>query len=270
MTNRYLGVARALRATITVATILSALPVAAGTITVNGSGDIVAVDGVCTLREAIINANANAATNPDCAAGTGADTIAFNIPGATLPRVINITSALPTITDRLTIDGSTQPGATANVLDPGDNAVIGVELNGSGAGAAAGLVVNVSFVPTNPITTQVVINGLSIRSFGGPAIRLLSTDNFVEGCFIGVNGGNGGTTGEPAIVIDDPGTGVGAGGANFIGTGGAGTRNIISGNPNGGIGMTAHGSASFSVEIRGNYRDFHSELRGRRCERLGG
>jgi hypothetical protein len=47
----------------------------AATITVNTSSTKVAVDGKCSLNEAIRNANDDAATHPDCAAGNGADTI---------------------------------------------------------------------------------------------------------------------------------------------------------------------------------------------------
>ena len=50
---------------------------AASTITVNSTADnLTASDGLCTLREAIKNANANAdTTGGDCVAGSGADTI---------------------------------------------------------------------------------------------------------------------------------------------------------------------------------------------------
>ena len=40
-----------------------------------GAPDVLATDGTCSLREAIINANGDAATWPDCPAGSGADTI---------------------------------------------------------------------------------------------------------------------------------------------------------------------------------------------------
>ena len=56
--------------------------VKASTINVNGLGDSLATDGVCTLREAIINANNDAATRPDCTAGSGIDTI--NLPAGTI------------------------------------------------------------------------------------------------------------------------------------------------------------------------------------------
>ena len=62
-------------------------------------------NGQCTLREAIINANGNNQSgSTDCAPGNGADTITFSI-GTT----INLTSALPDITDSLTINGRLSP-----------------------------------------------------------------------------------------------------------------------------------------------------------------
>ena len=59
-------------------------------------------DGVCTVREAIINANNDAATWTNCPAGTGADVISFSVVGT-----VTLTSALPNITDvdGLTVDG---------------------------------------------------------------------------------------------------------------------------------------------------------------------
>ena len=58
-----------IRWTAVLALLLSAAVVStsvkASTINVNGLGDSLATDGVCTLREAIINANSDAATRPD-------------------------------------------------------------------------------------------------------------------------------------------------------------------------------------------------------------
>src|SRR5262245_19348174 len=47
----------------------------AATITVTTSNPNIAADGQCSLIEAIINANNDAATHADCPAGSGADTI---------------------------------------------------------------------------------------------------------------------------------------------------------------------------------------------------
>ena len=48
---------------------------AAATITVTTSNPNIAADGQCSLIEAIVNANNDAATHADCPAGSGADTI---------------------------------------------------------------------------------------------------------------------------------------------------------------------------------------------------
>lgn len=88
----------------------------AATFTVTDTGDAAAVDpsvscdtagDVCTLRSAIEAANAQA----------GADTIDFNISGGGV-HTITPASALPSIIEQLTIDGSTQPGASCGTLVP--------------------------------------------------------------------------------------------------------------------------------------------------------
>jgi hypothetical protein len=86
------------------------LAYAASTIAVTTNIPDVAADRQCSLIEAIDNANADAATHADCAAGSGADTI-------TLPAgsTINLTgpyndsyyhNGLPKITSQLTIEGN--------------------------------------------------------------------------------------------------------------------------------------------------------------------
>ena len=59
-------------------------------------------DGLCSLREAIHNANSDAATFADCAAGSGADTITF----AGNYTITLQGSQLPIITGMLTINGN--------------------------------------------------------------------------------------------------------------------------------------------------------------------
>jgi CSLREA domain-containing protein len=79
---------------------------AASTITVNSTSDVAnGTDGLCTLREAIIAANSNAASGAlagECVAGTGGDTdtISFSVNGT-----INLTSALPNINSHVDIIG---------------------------------------------------------------------------------------------------------------------------------------------------------------------
>jgi len=83
----------------------------AAVITVDSTADTEAVDLQCTLREAITNANDNAATWSDCAAGTGADTITFNL---TLPATIVLGGTSLAVTDPLVVDG---PGQTDLTID---------------------------------------------------------------------------------------------------------------------------------------------------------
>src|SRR5262249_3175761 len=91
------------------------------TFTVTNTND----DGPGSLRQAILDANGM----------PGADTIVFNIPVSGVQTIIPLTP-LPTITDPVTIDGFTQPGASANTLAVGDNSVHLIELNGNGAAFA--------------------------------------------------------------------------------------------------------------------------------------
>jgi hypothetical protein len=83
----------------------------AAMITVTDSTGTVANNGACSLPEAIINANNNAATHADCTAGSGADTISLST-NVTLTAVNNTTisgaNGLPVITSSITIEGNGQ------------------------------------------------------------------------------------------------------------------------------------------------------------------
>ena len=75
------------------------------TFTVTTIADNTTTDGLCSLREAIFNADADAATYSDCAAGIGDDTIEFdNALGA---AILTLGSTLPAINDPdgLTVNG---------------------------------------------------------------------------------------------------------------------------------------------------------------------
>jgi CSLREA domain-containing protein len=101
----------------------------AATIVVNTTADSVATDGLCSLREAIGNANANAQTYPDCAAGSGADTIVFD-PAVFAPNTLTVSkvSGSLELTDKntTTIDGQ---GVVA--IDGNHSTEIFVTKNGS-------------------------------------------------------------------------------------------------------------------------------------------
>lgn len=138
----------------------------AATYTVTNIND----SGAGSLRQAIIDSNNSAA----------ADTITFAIPG-TGPHSIQLASALPDITSSVIIDGYTQPGAVANTVPNGNNAVLMIELDGSDLGGdVSGLVIN---------TTNSAIKGLAINGFGGAGVRVADGQvfNTIQGNFLGLD-----------------------------------------------------------------------------------
>jgi len=117
--------------------------------------------GLGSLRWAITNANAN----------PGPDTINFHIIG-TAPFTINLLSALPVVTNPVTIDATTQP-EWANSGTPV------VELNGASAGSSSvGLQLNSAF---NTVV------GLAINRFPSYGIVLSGASNVIHGNFIGTD-----------------------------------------------------------------------------------
>lgn len=149
----------------------------AATFTVNDAGDLsdlmpgdgvcLTGSGVCTLRAAIMEANAF----------PGPDTIAFNIPGAGV-HTISPYGALPAIQDQVVVDGYTQPSAAPNSLPVGNNAVLLIELDASLSGGSAGLELYAS---------DSVIRGLVINRSTGAGISVAKTNNVIAGNFIGVD-----------------------------------------------------------------------------------
>jgi len=223
---------------------LAAVPAAtqAATITVTGSGDAIAVDGLVTLREAITSANNNANVNADVVAiGTyGADTISFNIPGTGV-HTISPTSALPQITDPVIIDGYTQPGASQNALASGDNAVLLIELNGANVADTNGLNISTG----NSTVRGLVINGFLRNGNNGQGIVLAGGDgNQIEGNFIGINPG-----GTAAVPNGGHGIDVLSGNNHVIGGTAPAARNIISGNAFTGIRV----NSLTGILIQGNF-----------------
>src|SRR3982751_4826682 len=84
--------------------------------------------GVDSLRQAILNANAN----------PGSDDIAFAI--GTGPQTIALQSALPPISGPLIIDGATQPGYTGTPLIRLDGSLSGTNSNGLTISAPGGAI----------------------------------------------------------------------------------------------------------------------------------
>ncbi len=189
------------------------LPMAGQTFTVNSSADPgngICDAAECTLREAITAANAAA----------GSDTIVFNIPNAG-PHTITPLTALPAITSPVVIDGYTQPGAMANTLTDGDNAVLMIELDGSLASALNVLSISAgsSTVRGLVINHSTVSRAISMDTNGG---------NIVEGNFIGTNVAGSAVSGcDYGVLVSFGSTN------NLIGGTTPAARNIISGNNNG-------------------------------------
>src|SRR5256884_814325 len=195
---------------------LALSPQASTTFIVNSTADPgtgVCDDAECTLREAITAANAHA----------GTDTIVFNIPGAG-PHTIRPNSNLPSITGPVTIDGYMQPGASANTLADGDNAVLMIELDGS-LGGTFGSPSLLSISAGSSTVRGLVINrgsalyGISLDTNGG---------NTIEGNFIGTNVAGDAVLGNNQGVIIQFGSS-----NNLIGGLTPAARNIISGNSDG-------------------------------------
>ncbi len=134
----------------------------------NGKCDSSTASGrQCTLRAAIQEANAF----------PGGDSIHFNITAT--PRIIAPTSPLPAITERVAINGWSQPGTEENTLIVGNDAVFKITLDGINAGFSAnGL--ELTGANTN-------VFGLVIQRFSGSGILITGTKNNVFGNFIGTN-----------------------------------------------------------------------------------
>ncbi|MCP4247327.1 MAG: hypothetical protein GY778_09795, partial [bacterium] len=137
---------------------LLAGPAYALTFTVTNTNDN---NGAGTLRRAINDANGAA----------GADLINFAIAGAG-PHTIVLGSDLPTITQPVTIDGTSHPSWAAGAPV--------IELNGAGANTFAVLTLGAG-------STGSRVRGLVINQAPVIAIRIFSSGNFIEGNFLGTD-----------------------------------------------------------------------------------
>jgi len=113
--------------------------------------------GSGSLRQALLDAEATAGLNG----------IVFNIPGAGCPKVIDVESTLPEITQPLYLDGLSQPGSSGNNSEVLFNATLCILLRDA-AGVAKGLVV----ADAAPTSTAVTIKGLGFSGFSTAAIDL--------------------------------------------------------------------------------------------------
>ncbi|MBW4648779.1 MAG: DUF4347 domain-containing protein [Kastovskya adunca ATA6-11-RM4] len=174
--------------------------------------------GEGSLRQAIINANAF----------TGTDTISFKIGSGV--QTITPLSALPTITDAVVIDGTTQPGFSGTPI---------IELNGSSAGSSvSGLTITAG---------NSIVKGLVINRFSHNGIILQTKgNNRIEGNYIGTD-----VTGTldwgnyfMGVYIDNSSN-------NTIGGTAPGSRNVISGGDYDGVRI--NGTGATGNQILGNF-----------------
>ncbi|MCA9063345.1 MAG: DUF4347 domain-containing protein, partial [Planctomycetaceae bacterium] len=178
--------------------------------------------GAGSLRDAIDQANASA----------GADVVTFNISGSGT-QVISLASALPQITEQLTIDGTTQTGWVAGsflpvVLD-GNDVASGIEFSAAADGS--------------------LVRGLVIRDFNADAVDLLAgADNItIAGNWIGQFNSDGSDAGVGEANVF---SGVRILGDNAaIGGSAVADRNVIAGTE---FGVLLRGTATGNT-VSGNY-----------------
>ena len=176
-------------------------------------------NGAGSLRQAILNANATPGTN----------TIQFNLTG-TAPFTILPASALPVVTNAVTIDGTTQTGYA--------NAPV-VEICGTNAGTGViGLQLNANFS---------AIIGLAINRFTGYGIYISGISNTLWGNFIGtdITGKKTGFGNLFSGIFLTNAVATQIGGTN------GNTRNVVSGNGQNGVILA--GLNTYGNSIQGNY-----------------
>jgi hypothetical protein len=185
-------------------------------------------DGVITLREAITAANNTA----------GADRIDFNIPvdadpgcdlGSGVCTIQPGGAGLPTITQPLTIDGTSQPSFETTPVIEIDGSLATIDATGIAITAGTS-----------------TVRGLVINRFAGNSDIVMwgAGGNIVEGNFLGVDASgsfNRGTTNSVHVYAISN---------NIVGGTTAAARNVISGNTNPGVALNAGASNNL---VQGNF-----------------
>jgi hypothetical protein len=194
--------------------------------------------GPGSLYQAIADANST----------PGADRILFNIPGAGVQKIDVGKKPLPKIIESVVIDGYSQPGAKANSLAVGDNAIILIQLD-SGIypnNTPEGLLFDRTKAANGQdyLVSDYSLRGVALTGFGR-AIRLLDANSIaITGNFIGLlPDGHTRAGGGEGITIDGITTG-----RAIIGGTDPSARNVISGN-NFGIWVPNGARAT----VQGNY-----------------
>ncbi len=185
--------------------------------------------GTGTLRQAIVDANADTATF---------STIDFNIASAGM-ETIYLSAALPVITHPVVIDGTTEPGWQANSLPvtgatAGDNAVWTITLDGSlisstvdGLDIAAG---------------NCTVQGLTIQNFGNDIHLTTNGNDVITGNYLSGAGSYAAGVLAGVLIDDTP--------NNTVGGTAPASRNVIGNSP---VGVTVQGSAATENLVQGDY-----------------
>ncbi|MEZ6087251.1 MAG: DUF2341 domain-containing protein [Pirellulaceae bacterium] len=175
-------------------------------------------DGFISLREAIIAANNQA----------GADTIEFNIAGNVV-HTINLGSVLPDIVGTVTIDATTESdfaGSPRIVISGGGTIGLGLKLYTGSDGST--------------------VRGLAMQGFTSSAISISTDGNTIVGNYIGTTADGS----AAAVNRNYDGVTIWSGDNNIIGGTTAADRNIISGQTNNGVVITASAN---NTQVIGNY-----------------
>ena len=210
-------------------------PAAAAGMFVSTIADVVADDGQCSLREAIIAANtdtSSGATPGECAAVVGVDTIFFSI---TTPFTITLGSQLPAVTTEMEISGDDADqviieASTCNpVTKPGGcvpKAYRVMEVGATGNLTLRGVTVRHGYVDnarlrngallpsdggagiynagTLAVVNSTVANNLAYNAFGGgiSSFGPLTISNSTFSGNVGFNGGGVNHSGSTLSVTD--------------------------------------------------------------------
>lgn len=196
------------------------------TFTVTNAND----SGPGSLRQAILDANSN----------PGLDSVSFNIPGSGV-RTISPLSALPDITDSLTIDGTTQPGFAGVPL---------IELEGSQAGDSNGLFLTAGNCTVRGLTINRFFQLKGVNFGHQIYVNITSSHNRIEGNFINTNNQGTGPADNPFNLLQS-GIFLQNSPDNVIGGTTAAARNVISGSKQ--IALELNGIGSARNLIQGNF-----------------
>ncbi len=203
--------------------------------------------GTGSFRQAILNSNASTAAP---------NVIQFDITGSGV-ETISLHSALPTLTQAVTIEGNTQPGFNNSPL---------ICLDGTSAGSSVG--------GLDITAADCTVQWLIVQNFSGDGITITSAGNMLAHVVVSGNQGNGITingtgansntveasligtnvAGTSATANQKDGIDVDNGSHNLIGTNTISTSwtlgNVISGNA--GDGIAIDGTSASSNQVSGN------------------